>query len=91
MDSKIVVDEGLLSKVRGVTGPTMVCDTSGNAVAVVMSPERYKDLLLIGPDKRFNSELAERAWEDYLKNGGQSTADVLARLKFLDGGPGAKP
>ena len=37
MDSKIVADEGLLAKVRGVNGPTMVYDASGNAVAVVMS------------------------------------------------------
>jgi hypothetical protein len=91
MDSKIVADEGLLAKVRGVTSPTVVCDASGNAVAVVMSPEQYKDLLLTGTGRHFQPELAERSWQYYLQNGGQSTAEVLAKLKTLDGGPGAKP
>jgi hypothetical protein len=90
MDNKIVADEGLLATVRGVTGPTVVYDANGNAVAVVMSPERYRDLLLTGPATRFRPELAERAWQDYLQNGGDSTAEVVEMLKRLDGAPDAK-
>jgi hypothetical protein len=84
MDSKIVAEEGLLAKVRGVTGPTTLCDKDGNAVAVVMPPEMFRDFLLTRSDARFRPELAERAWQDYLRNGGSTTAEVLTMLKGLD-------
>lgn len=85
MDNKIIADEGLLAKLRGLTGPTYVYDANGEAVAVLLSPAQFKDLLLTGPDTQFNPELAERAWQDYLQNGGHSTAEVLDMLKKLDG------
>ena len=91
MDNKIVADEGLLAKVRGVTGPTALCDESGKAVAVVMPVDQYRNWVLTGPDARFQPELAERAWQDYLQNGGNSTAEVLEMLEKLDGAPDAKP
>ena len=91
MDSKIVADEGLLATVRGVTGPTTLCDASGKAVAVVMPVDQFRDFMLTGPDARFQPELAERAWQDYLQNGGSSTAEVLDMLKKLDGTPEVKP
>jgi len=84
MDNNIVADEELLAKVRGVTGPTYMYDSKGEPVAVVLSPKQYKDLLLTGPRTRFDSELAERAWQDYLQNGGNSTAEVLETLTKLD-------
>lgn len=91
MDTKIVADEGLLAAVRGVTGPTYVYDKQGEAVAVVLSPAHYKDLLLSGPETRFDPALADRAWQDYLLNGGHSTTEALEMLKRLDHVLDSKP
>jgi hypothetical protein len=83
MDHKIVADEGLLAQVRGGPGTKFLCDAEGEPVAVVLSPEQYKSLLLAGPDRRFNPDLAEQAWQDYQRNGGSSTAEMLDFLKTL--------
>jgi hypothetical protein len=90
MDNKIVADEMLLAKVRGVTAPATLCDADGNPVAVVIPPDLYRGLLSSWSESRYQPELAERAWQDYLKNGGSSTADILAMLRALEGTPDAK-
>jgi hypothetical protein len=84
MNHKIVADEGLLAKVRGGPGTKFLCDAQGEPVAIVLSPEQYKNLILAGPDRQFDPELAERAWQDYQRNGGSSTAEMLDFLKTLD-------
>jgi hypothetical protein len=84
MNTRIVADEAFLSKVRGVTSPTNLCDANGNTVAVVVPPGLYRDLLLTWSDAHFDPEFAERAWQDYLKNGGRSTAEVFEILKNLE-------
>jgi hypothetical protein len=84
MNHKIVADEGLLAKVRGGPGTKFLCDALGEPVAIVLSPDDYKNLVLAGPDRRFDPELAEEAWQDYQQNGGCTTAEVLDYLKTLD-------
>ncbi|HJZ92467.1 MAG TPA: hypothetical protein VKE40_16440 [Gemmataceae bacterium] len=84
MDTRIVADEALLSKVREMTAPTQLCDANGNTVAVVVPPGLYRDLLLTWSDAHFDPEFAERSWQDYLKNGGRSTAEIFELLKNLE-------
>jgi hypothetical protein len=91
MDTRIVADEAFLAKVRAATSPAELCDASGKTVAVILTPDLFKDYLLAWADKEFDPERAELAWQDYLRNGGRSTSEVLEWLKTLDGTPDARP
>ena len=84
----IVVDAGLRAKLHGMTGPARLCDADGTPLAVVIPADVYRGLLLGWSESRYQPELAERAWQDYLRSDGQSTAEVLASLQAPDSDPG---
>jgi hypothetical protein len=91
MEKKIIADEAMLAKIRTAADPAEICDPSGNTVAVVVSPGFYRDVLLAWANTQFDPEQAELAWQDYLKNGGRSTAEVFEWLKTLDSAPRTGP
>ena len=91
MEKKIVADEVLLAQIRTAADPAEICDSTGNTVAVVVSSGFYRDVLLAWANTQFDPEQAELAWQDYLKNGGRSTAEVFEWLKTLDSLPRTGP
>jgi hypothetical protein len=86
---KINLDDALRDQLARNGGPIELCDRDGRTVAYALAPEEYKRLLYAWVKTQFSDEQAERAWNDYLQNGGVSSGEawkrVLARASPTEG------
>jgi hypothetical protein len=79
--SKIILDDELRARFSGTQSMTEVCDPSGATVGFFVTPEQFKKMMYAWANTQFTDEQAERAWNDYLRNGGVSTQEALERAK----------
>jgi|HubBroStandDraft_6_1064221.scaffolds.fasta_scaffold2517896_2 hypothetical protein len=81
---KVILDDELKAKLGEVKGEVELCDAEGRTVAYVLDPEWHRTMLYAWAKAQFSAEVAEGARQDYRKNGGMTTAQVLEYLKSLD-------
>lgn len=79
--SKVILDDTLRAKLDLKANYTEVRDTTGQALGYFLSPEFFQKLMYAWAKDQFTDEEAERAWNDYLQNGGVSTAEAWKRVK----------
>jgi hypothetical protein len=80
--AKVVLDDGLRAKLDVGQSMTEVCDQSGQTLGYFVTPEQFRKLLYAWAHTQFTDEEADRAWNDYLRNGGVSTQEALERAKL---------
>jgi hypothetical protein len=85
---KVVLDPTLGAKLRDLDGEAELCDESGRKLGVFLTPDAYMRLLYDAAKGWFSDEETAQAREDYRKNGGVTTAELLAHLRSLDNQPG---
>jgi hypothetical protein len=81
---QFVLDEATAAQLTQVNGEVDLVDPSGRKIGVFLTPEAYLQLcydiaLSIPSDKEL-----EEARQDYKKNGGVTTAQILAQLISLE-------
>lgn len=74
--SQIVVDAEVQKKLEAATEQTTVVGPTGNAIGY-FTPIKF-------PKSPYSREEIERARANVRKNGGRTTAEVLARLRQLE-------
>ena len=79
--SKITLDDELRAKLDTGRPTTEVCDSGGRTVGYFLTPAQFEKLMYAWAKTEFTDEEAERAWNDYLRNGGVSTQEALERAK----------
>ena len=79
--SKVILDDALRAKLDLQANYTEVCGADGQALGYFLSPEFFKKLMYAWVKEQFTDEEAERAWSDYLQNGGVSTEEAWRRVK----------
>jgi hypothetical protein len=79
--SKVTLDDALRAKLDVRANYTEVCGTDGQAIGYLLSPEFFKKLMYAWIKEQFTDEQAERAWNDYLRNGGVSTQEAWERVQ----------
>src|SRR5438094_474015 len=79
--SKVILDDALRAKLDLQANYTEVCDANGQALGYFLSPEFFKKLMYAWAKGQFTDEEAERAWNEYLRNGGVSTEEAWERVK----------
>ena len=77
--SQIVADAALQKQIEEATGPITVVSTTGSAIGY-FTPIKF-------PHSPYSREEIEQRRADVRKNGGRTTAEVLARLQQLDENP----
>jgi len=60
---------------------TEVCDPSGATIGFFVRPEQFRKMMYAWANTQFTDEQAERAWNDYLRNGGVSSREAWERVK----------
>jgi hypothetical protein len=78
---KVILDDELRAKLEAGPSMTEVYDASGRTVGFFVTPEQFKKMMYAWASTQFTDEQAERAWNDYLRNGGVSTQEALERAK----------
>lgn len=81
--AKIVLDAEALSKLTHVPDGSEICDSTGQTLAVVISPESYRHMRAAMEQFVYDEAVAQRAEEDYRAGRTRSTAEVLEYLKSL--------
>jgi hypothetical protein len=81
---KIVVDAELGAKLDGKTRQVVLADASGRMLGYFMPPDVLAELLAGGFEGEPTRAELDAARESYRKNGGYTTAEVLAHLADLD-------
>jgi hypothetical protein len=81
MMNKVILDDAVQAKFNLQANYTEVCSTSGQAIGYFLSPEFFKKLMYAWLKEQVSDEEAERAWNDYLRNGGVSTEEAWRRVK----------
>ena len=84
MEKKIIADEALLAKIRTAADPAEICDADGKTVAVVVSPDFYKDVFLSWADSQLTAEMIAENRRAVAEGRVKTTAEVLAHLASLD-------
>ena len=79
--SKVILDDELRARLNLSANYTEISDANGQAVGYVLSPEFFRKLMYAWVKEQHTDEEAERAWQDYLKNGGVSTEEAWRRVK----------
>ena len=79
--SKIILDAELRTKFNVTQSMTEVCDPHGTTVGFFVTPARFRELMYAWAKTEFTDDEAERAWNDYQRNGGVSTQEALERAK----------
>jgi hypothetical protein len=76
---RIVLDDQTRLKLRGLSGPTELCDSSGRPLGYFISPESYMKLL----DALEGHQAADRAELERISKepGGRSLQAILADLE----------
>ena len=87
MENKIVADEALLAKIRTAADPAEICDSTGQTVAIVVSPAFYKDVFLSWADSQLTRQMIEENRRAVAEGWVKTTAEVLAHLAALDQKP----
>jgi hypothetical protein len=78
---KIILDDELSAKLDLKANYTEVRDARGEALGYFLSPAFFQKLMYAWAKEQFTDEEAERAWNDYLQNGGVSTEEAWKRVK----------
>ncbi|MBX9627502.1 MAG: hypothetical protein K2X82_27120 [Gemmataceae bacterium] len=81
---KIVVDAELGAKLDGKNRQVVLADASGRMLGYFMPPNILFHLLTGRFDREPTREEIDAAREDYRKNGGYTTAEVLGHLAEMD-------
>jgi hypothetical protein len=81
--SKVILSDDQKAQLDGMSA--QVCDRAGRTVGYLLTPEEYKQLMYAWAKSKFTEEEAERAWTDYLRNGGVSTQEAWRRVKAKSG------
>lgn len=79
--SKVILDGDLRAKLNFQANYTEVCSADGQALGYFVSPEFFTRLMYAWVKGQFTDEEAERAWNDYLRDGGVSTEEAWRRAK----------
>jgi hypothetical protein len=85
---ELILDDAMRAKLGELTAEVRVRDTAGGTVGYLMPTDLYLEVMRAWAMSPPTAEEAERAREDYRRNGGMTTAQVLEYLKSLDGEPG---
>jgi hypothetical protein len=83
--SKLILDEATKAKLSQVSGEVELYDAAGQKVGHFLTPDAYQKRMYDIAKAMVSDEELEEAREDYRKNGGVTTAEVLAHLRSLDG------
>jgi hypothetical protein len=79
--NKVILDDELRARLIVGHPTTEVCDATGRTVGYFLTPDQFEKLMYVWAKAQFTDEEAERAWNDYLRNGGVSTQEALERAK----------
>ena len=79
--SKIIFDDQMRSRLNVAQSMTEVCDANDTTVGYFVSPEQFEKMMYAWAKTQFTDEEAERAWDDYQRDGGVSTSEALERAK----------
>ena len=83
--SKLILDPALRAELSQAPGEVELCDEAGEAVGYFVPPGLFRELLTAWVHAEFAEE-GDRAaaLEEFRRDGGVSTAEVLAHLERLD-------
>jgi hypothetical protein len=79
--SKIILDDAIRAKLDDRNGHAELYDASGERIGPFLTHDQYTRLMYAWAKSQFTDEEAERAWSDYLQNGGVSTEEAWRRVK----------
>ena len=82
--SKVILDPGLKAKLKDQRQSIELCEESGETIGFFVPRDQYLRLLYAEAKTQLTKEELEAAREDYRKNGGVTTADLLDHLRRLD-------
>jgi len=75
--SKVIVDNELRAKLKGSLSGVELCDQSGRALAFIVSPDEYRQLLYARARERHSDAEIERLQK---QTGGRPLDDILRDL-----------
>jgi hypothetical protein len=84
VEKKIVADLTLLAKVRAASSPAELCDENGATVAMVVSPEFYREIFSAWAESHLTPEMIAENRRCAAEGRTKTTAEVFARLDALD-------
>jgi hypothetical protein len=79
---KVILDDGLRDQLANQSGSVELFNRAGQKVGYFLTPTQFEKLMYAWGKTQFSDEEAERAWNDYLRNGGVSTQEALERAKM---------
>jgi hypothetical protein len=79
--NKTILDDTQREKFDGKNGHVEIYNATGERIGHFLTHDQYLKLINALAKSQFTDEEADRAWNDYLQNGGVSSEEAWRRVK----------